>query len=100
MSAQWSISREEPEETEDGMGLDRALALLEAGAVYDAMDVLVETLRGERDRLTPSEWRRYVGEHVVSHPINALALEDPFTSHSRRRPRGRQGDAVLVDHAL
>src|SRR5437763_17106513 len=54
------------------------------------------TMKAVRDD-RPNEWRTEVLPWIRSTESFARFQQDPFTSHSFRRPRGYAGDAGLLD---
>jgi len=65
--------------------------------VFAAWTRLVQ-LTGALKRGLPADGWETARETVRSHPLHALALEDPFTRHSWDKPRGYSGDGAMIDH--
>jgi hypothetical protein len=72
-------------------------ALLDEGAVLQAMACLVPGLRAVRDALGPSGWETFVRDECLPHPAADRLREDPFIQRTYAKPRGYAGDAVMLD---
>jgi extracellular factor (EF) 3-hydroxypalmitic acid methyl ester biosynthesis protein len=88
---------EGPPLPEDEKLLDHVHELLLDGRVYEGMEELLLTLKARRLSAPREEWQRLV-KFCVSHPLQTLLHQDPFTRHSFTKPRGYPGDAVLLDY--
>ena len=77
--------------------LDQVQELLEGGQVALGMDLLMARLSLIRQESGLEFWEA-LGSDVVGHPVGRLIWQDPFTSHSFRKPRGYPGDAELLDY--
>ena len=78
--------------------LDEAHALLSQGKIVAGMDLLMDRLSDLRKEVGPEEWEALLHAELVHHPIGRIIWQDPFTSHSYRKPRGYPGDAMLLDY--
>ena len=64
--------------------------------VDEAMDGLFLGLGFQRRSSSDEEWDGLVGR-CLSHPLNGLLHQDPFTCRAFEKPRGYAGDAELID---
>jgi SAM-dependent methyltransferase len=64
------------------------------GEVRSGIETLVRRLDDEITR--PESWPSVL-QGLRGHRLHDLLLQDPFTSHSWRKPRGYAGDAALID---
>lgn len=67
-----------------------------SGDVRGAIRRIGIELRTLKTDLPPDEWKRFT-ELAELHPIKSILHQDPFSSHSYRKPRGYSGDADLLD---
>lgn len=81
----------------DAEAMDRLLDLLRAGAIAEAMGALAVDLHDYRSTHTPDEWKDFVSQTILAHPIREFIHRDPFTYRSFSKPRGYAGDAVMLD---
>jgi len=88
---------EGPPQPEDEKLLDHVHDLLLNGRVNEGMEELLLTLKARRLSAPREEWQRLV-KFCISHPLQSLLHQDPFTRHSFTKPRGYPGDAVLLDY--
>lgn len=77
--------------------LDHWLEQLQAGRIAEVMGELAVDLFDCRAALSPGEWKKFVGNTVLAHPIREFIHRDPFTYRSFAKPRGYAGDAVMLD---
>jgi len=80
--------------------LDRRAGRLESRSHAAAGRIAAPTARllaAYRSALSRDEWRAAIVSEIRPHPILAYLHEDPFSSHGFRKPRGYEGDAVLLD---
>lgn len=68
-----------------------------SGDVHGAIRRTGVELRTLKTDLSTDEWKRFT-EFAQSHPIKSVLHQDPFSSHSYRKPRGYSGDADLLDY--
>ena len=71
--------------------------LIAHGHVEAGMTLLHRSLHDRHERLDQPRWRALVHTVFRPHPLAALVREDPLTRRSYDKPRGRAGDAVLLD---
>ena len=64
--------------------------------VDEAMDGLFLGLGFQRRISSDEQWDALVGR-CLSHPLNDLLHQDPFTCRAYEKPRGYAGDAELID---
>jgi extracellular factor (EF) 3-hydroxypalmitic acid methyl ester biosynthesis protein len=73
---------------------DQTLAMIEQGHLVGGMSVLAGKLfSAHSDPLVWSDARTA----FHNHPLHRFLLEDPYTAHCTRKPRGYAGDAELID---
>lgn len=77
--------------------LSRLLDRMHAGHVADAMGELVIGLFKHRAGQSCDEWKDFVSQTILAHPIREFIHRDPFTYRSFSKPRGYAGDAVMLD---
>jgi hypothetical protein len=80
--------------------LDRSAGRLErrGHAADGRIATPIASLLGRyRSFLSLDEWRVAIVNQIRPHPMLAYLHEDPFSSHGFRKPRGYEGDAVLLD---
>jgi hypothetical protein len=77
--------------------LDQVQELLGIGQVAAGMELLMGRLSAIRQEYGTEMWE-VLGSVAVNHPVGHLVWQDPFTSHSFRKPRGYPGDAELLDY--
>lgn len=79
--------------------LDKAMSLFREGpqAAGPAMLALQSGLGSIRSTAEPEAWQAVVAM-CLAHPVAQVVWQDPFTSHSFRKPRGYSGDAQLLDY--
>ena len=81
-------------------GVNTALRLFEQGGANDTMRaarLLRDTMAAaRREHADETSWRAAI-EWIRSHPVLALAHEDPFVHRCWRKPRGYAGDAELLE---
>jgi len=77
--------------------LDQVQELLATGQVAAGMELLMARLSAVRQEFGAELWE-VLGSEAVNHPVGRLIWQDPFTSHSFRKPRGYPGDAELMDY--
>jgi extracellular factor (EF) 3-hydroxypalmitic acid methyl ester biosynthesis protein len=77
--------------------LDQVQELLESRQVASGMELLMARLSAIRHEYGSELWE-LLGSEAVNHPVSRLIWQDPFTSHSFRKPRGYPGDAELLDY--
>ena len=78
--------------------LDMVEARLRAGDTLSAMQLLIDDLRGFRERLNVDDWRDFAKDVILKHPVSNLLFQCPLTRRSNVKPRGYAGDAELLDH--
>lgn len=67
-------------------------------AVAHTMSNLLDGLHKVRHAVAPEQWQSFCKEVVPQHRLTQVISEDPFTTHSVRKPRGYAGDAELLDY--
>jgi hypothetical protein len=77
--------------------LDQVQELLNEGQVASGMELLMGRLSALRHEYGAELWEA-LGSEAINHPVGRLIWQDPFTSHSFRKPRGYPGDAELLDY--
>jgi extracellular factor (EF) 3-hydroxypalmitic acid methyl ester biosynthesis protein len=80
------------------LGIDEALTSIASGKVLEGMGLLIRLLKETRMARAHDKWRDEDCPALRSHPLREWVHQDPFTSHSFRKPRGYAGDAQLLDH--
>lgn len=78
--------------------LDTVEARLRVGDTLNAMQLLIDGLRGFREMLNVDDWRDFAKDVIVKHPVSNLLFQCPLTRRSNEKPRGYAGDAELLDH--
>jgi hypothetical protein len=78
--------------------MNEVLKLFEAGAFGEGMTRLRWLLWEKRTKLNPEDWKAYVAQEVLSHPIRAWIHQDPLTYRAFTWPRGYPGDAMTLDY--
>jgi extracellular factor (EF) 3-hydroxypalmitic acid methyl ester biosynthesis protein len=68
-----------------------------AGRVFETMESLVAELYEQRAARSAADWKAYVANTVMAHPIRELLHRDPFTFRAFSKPRGYAGDAAMLD---
>jgi extracellular factor (EF) 3-hydroxypalmitic acid methyl ester biosynthesis protein len=76
--------------------LDLANEQLGAGRIAGALDDLFDDLLGRREE-EPQDWAAYA-RACLSHPVCSLLHQDPFTYRAFSKPRGYDGDALMMDY--
>jgi extracellular factor (EF) 3-hydroxypalmitic acid methyl ester biosynthesis protein len=82
--------------TEEIMFLDSTRSLLRQGEVAQGRAGLRAGLRALWRQLTPETWRGWIEKTARRHPRHAIVQQCPITKHSFGKPRGYQGDAMLL----
>src|SRR3954451_11329954 len=77
--------------------LDQVQELLANGQVAAGMELLMARLSTIRHEYGAELWE-LLGSEAINHPVGRMIWQDPFTSHSFRKPRGYPGDAELLDY--
>jgi extracellular factor (EF) 3-hydroxypalmitic acid methyl ester biosynthesis protein len=78
--------------------MDTALRQITAGEVLSGLARLGNVLSETRRRLPASDWREFITNKVLTHPIREVMHADPFTYRAFSKPRGYAGDAVMMDY--
>lgn len=78
--------------------MEAILNLINHGRAWEAIHTLVMSLKARRADMHPNEWRRYVQEELLQHPVRAFAHACPFTRRCFEKPRGYAGDVVMLDY--
>lgn len=67
-------------------------------AIGKRMEDLLQGLCRIRREMPQESWDTFCKEVVPGHKLTEIIRQDPFTSHSARKPRGYAGDASLLDY--
>lgn len=65
--------------------------------ISKAMEELVLGLYDLRSESSIEEWDHFSRSEILDHPILTLLHQDPFTRRSFQKPRGYDGDAMVLD---
>jgi hypothetical protein len=79
--------------------LDQGAASIELGLVNEAMNIIVESLRETRDKMSEGEWKQFAQYTREHHEIRNLVYQDPLTRRALIKPHGYAGDPVVIDYA-
>lgn len=60
--------------------------------------IMLNELNQIRTGLSELIWRNTIIPYLRNHPVYKLAIECSFSSHSTNKPRGYDGDALLIDY--
>ncbi len=66
--------------------------------IQKKMEDLLQGLCRIRREMSEDNWKTFCETVVPKHKLSELVWQDPFTSHSARKPRGYAGDASLLDY--
>lgn len=82
----------------DDSKLCEAYEGIRSGNVTVAMNRLFLELKKRHEDSSELEWKRFVEKVCLTNPLMEILLQDPFTERSYKKPRGHDGDAVLMDY--
>src|SRR5574341_374332 len=64
---------------------------------WEALDTLFDGLYQLRRSASPEDWRQFIHDTCITHPLRHVLHQEPITRRSSEKPRGYSGDAVLLD---
>lgn len=79
--------------------LDLYYKIKNTNNIEKSMNSLCYGVESIRNSVSVTEWKRIVKEELTNHPIERLLREDPYMKRIITKPRGYDGDAVMVDLA-
>ncbi len=78
--------------------LDHALELILKDKIHECIEHLAIRLGKLINTHGSNEFKNWIKEYCLAHPIAPYLMQSPFTSRCQGKPRGYAGDAVLIDY--